>query len=78
VITAGNHDAGARLEAPSELLNSLNVTVVGTVSVAMNKVTIDLRKFLVPMKDRAGNIEAIVLASSLSSTVGCAVIDRGG
>jgi len=32
IITAGNHDAGARLEAPSGLLESLNITVVGTVS----------------------------------------------
>lgn len=61
VITAGNHDAGARLEAPSELLNSLNVTVVGTVS-RDEQGTIDLRKFLVPLKGRSGSIEAIALA----------------
>ena len=61
VITAGNHDAGARLEAPSELLNSLNVTVVGTVS-RDDHGAIDLRKFLVPLKNREGSIEAIALA----------------
>ena len=61
VITAGNHDAGARLEAPSELLHSLNVSIVGTVS-RDEQGTIDLRKFLVPLKNHAGNIEAIVLA----------------
>ena len=61
VITAGNHDAGARLEAPSELLNSLNVSVVGTVS-RDEKGTIDLQKFLVPLKNRGGIVEAIVLA----------------
>ncbi len=61
VITAGNHDAGARLEAPSELLNSLNVTVVGTVSRDEHGV-IDLQKFLVPLRNREGNIEAIALA----------------
>lgn len=61
VITAGNHDAGARLEAPSGLLNSLNVTVVGTVSRDEHG-AIDLRKFLVPLKNRSGNIEAIALA----------------
>jgi len=32
VITAGNHDAGARLEALAGLLESLNISVVGTVS----------------------------------------------
>jgi exonuclease SbcD len=31
VITAGNHDAGARIEAPAALLESLKITVVGTV-----------------------------------------------
>ncbi len=61
VITAGNHDAGARLEAPSGLLNSLKVTVVGTVSRDEHG-AIDFRKFLVPLKNRSGNIEAIALA----------------
>ncbi len=61
VITAGNHDAGARLEAPAELLNELNVTVVGTVSRDENG-TIDLQKFLVPVKNSMGTVEAIVLA----------------
>jgi exonuclease SbcD len=61
VITAGNHDAGARLEAPGELLNSSNVTVVGTVSRDEHG-AIDFRKFLVPLKNREGNIEAIALA----------------
>ncbi len=61
VITAGNHDAGARLEAPGELLNSLNVTVVGTVSRDEGGI-IDLQKFLVPLKNSSGEIQAIVLA----------------
>lgn len=61
VITAGNHDAGARLEAPSELLNSLKVNVVGTVS-RDEQGAIDLQKFLMPLRNREGNVEAIVLA----------------
>ena len=61
VITAGNHDAGARLEAPAELLNSLNVTVIGTVS-RNDQGEIDLQKFLVPLKNADGAIQAIVLA----------------
>lgn len=60
VITAGNHDAGARLDA-AELLNSLNVTVVGTVS-RYELGEIDLKKFLVPLKNSSGTVEAIVLA----------------
>lgn len=31
VVTAGNHDSGSRLEAPSDLLQALNINVVGTV-----------------------------------------------
>lgn len=31
IITAGNHDSGARLEAPSPILESFNVTIRGTV-----------------------------------------------
>lgn len=61
VITAGNHDAGARLEAPSELLNSLKVNVVGTVS-RDEQGAIDLQKFLIPLRNREGNVEAIALA----------------
>jgi exonuclease SbcD len=61
VITAGNHDAGARLEAPAELLNSLNIKVVGTV--ARNEHgNPELNRFLVPLRDKDGQIQAIVLA----------------
>lgn len=61
VLTAGNHDAGARLEAPAGLLDSLNISVVGTVGqdAAGN---IDLAKFLVPLTDHAGRVQAIAMA----------------
>lgn len=61
VITAGNHDAAARLEAPAQVLASLNVTVVGTVS-RSEQGEIELQKFLVPLRDESGTIQAIVLA----------------
>jgi len=61
VITAGNHDAAARLEAPAGVLDSLNVTVVGTVNRDENG-NIDFQKFLVPLRDDSGTIQAIVLA----------------
>jgi exonuclease SbcD len=61
VITAGNHDAGARLEAPAELLNSLNIKVVGTVT--RDKLgNPQLDRFLVPLRDKHGQVRAIVLA----------------
>jgi DNA repair protein SbcD/Mre11 len=61
VMTAGNHDAGARLEAPAGLMEVLNISVVGTVS-RFNTGEIDLRKFLIPVKDRHDKVQAVVLA----------------
>ena len=61
VATAGNHDAGARLEAPASVLESLNVTVVGTIQ-RDDKGAIDVRKLLVPLHDAAGVVRAIVMA----------------
>jgi DNA repair protein SbcD/Mre11 len=61
VLTAGNHDAGARLEAPAGLLDSLNISVVGTVK-QDDAGNIDPAKFLVPLKDDAGVVQAIAMA----------------
>ncbi len=61
VLTAGNHDAGARLEAPAGLLDSLDISVVGTVG-QDDAGNINLAKFLVPLKDRAGCVQAIAIA----------------
>ena len=61
VLTAGNHDAAARLEAPAGLMESLNISVVGTVKRdAAGEV--DCTKFLVPLRDAAGNVQALALA----------------
>ena len=61
VLTAGNHDAGARLEAPAGLLDSLNISVVGTVG-QDDAGSINLAKFLVPLKDHGGRVQAIAMA----------------
>lgn len=61
VITAGNHDAAARLEAPAELLRSLNITAVGTVARGSDS-AIRYGKFLVPLKGGDGSVAAIILA----------------
>jgi len=61
VITAGNHDAAARLEAPAGVLDSLNVTVVGTVNRDDNG-NIDFQKFLVPLRDDSGKTQALAMA----------------
>jgi exonuclease SbcD len=61
VVTAGNHDAAARLEAPGPLLNRFNVHVLGTVERA-NSAEIHYSKFLVPLRNALGEVPVIVLA----------------
>jgi exonuclease SbcD len=61
VVTAGNHDAGARLEAPAGLLESLNITVVGTVPRDAAG-AIEHPRFLVPLTDARGDVAAIAIA----------------
>lgn len=61
VLIAGNHDAAARLEAPARLLESFNVTVVGTVE-RDGAGDIAHGKFLVPLRCAAGVVRAIAVA----------------
>ena len=61
VITAGNHDAASRLEAPSALLESLGIRVLGTVF-RDNAGAIDADRFIVPLHNTAGTVEALALA----------------
>mgnify|MGYP000308826780 CR=1 FL=1 len=62
VVTAGNHDAAGRLEAPAELLRSLDVHVVGNVRRVAGR--IDAAHHLVNLRGATGTIEARVLAVS--------------
>jgi exonuclease SbcD len=61
VVTAGNHDAAARLEAPAPLLNRFNAVVIGTVE-RTAEASIAYSKFLVPLSNASGKVVAIVLA----------------
>lgn len=61
VVTAGNHDAAARLEAPRNLLDSLNISVVGTVP-RDDDGEIDVQRFLVPLHNNSGVVSGIALA----------------
>ena len=49
VITAGNHDSAARLEAPNPLLGVFNATVSGVVHFVNDE--IDYDRMIVPLKD---------------------------
>lgn len=62
VLTAGNHDAAGRLEAPHALLASMNVHVVG--NVRRSGGSLDARRHLIPLRDTRGEIAAEVLAVS--------------
>lgn len=61
VLTAGNHDAAARLEAPAQLLESLHIRVVGTVPRDAAG-ELQPERFLIPLKDVGGQIAALALA----------------
>lgn len=62
VITAGNHDAAGRLEAPASLLMRFGVHVVGNVRRRDGR--IDHRRHLVPLTSASGGMRANVLAVS--------------
>ncbi|MGP0060829.1 MAG: metallophosphoesterase family protein [Beijerinckiaceae bacterium] len=62
VMTAGNHDAAGRLEAPRALFERFGVHVVG--NIARNEGRIDVARHLVPLVDAKGELAAKVLAVS--------------
>jgi DNA repair protein SbcD/Mre11 len=55
IITGGNHDSVSLLNAPAELLDTMNIHVIGGVPE-------DFEKQLIPITNDKGDIEAIVLA----------------
>jgi exonuclease SbcD len=61
IVTAGNHDSPSRLEAPSPLLDVHGVHVIGSPPRA-EKGELDLEKMLLPLRDRAGLVQAWCLA----------------
>ena len=60
IIIAGNHDSGARLEAPNPLLDLYNVQVRGYVH--RKDDDIDYKRHIIPIKDSAGDLAAYCLA----------------
>ena len=61
VIIAGNHDSAARLEAPSPILDALNVHVVGNPRRLANGV-LDAERLIAPLHDSAGRVAAWCVA----------------
>lgn len=67
VMTAGNHDAPARLEAPAPFLALLDAVVIGQIRPTLRENDgdyegIDLDRIVVPLKDRSGQICAWCIA----------------
>lgn len=61
LLIAGNHDAAGRLEAPAELLQSLNITTIGLID-RDDLGEIKIEKLLVPLKDATGQVSGIAVA----------------
>jgi DNA repair protein SbcD/Mre11 len=76
VITAGNHDAAGRLEAPRALLGALNVHVTGNVRRPGGK--LDQSQHFVQLRDQKGRIGAEVLAVSYPTAACLPVLAREG
>ena len=62
VVTAGNHDAAGRLEAPRPLLASIGVQVVGNIRRSAGRVEIE--RHIVPLRNEHGDVCAHALAVS--------------
>lgn len=75
VLTAGNHDAAGRLEAPRALLASLNVHVTGNVRRPGGR--LDAAQHYVPLRDANGHIAAEVLAVSYPTAACLPILPRG-
>jgi len=61
VLIAGNHDSPGRLEAPSPLLETLDITVVGQV-VRREDGEVDADRLVVPLHARGGKVAAWCVA----------------
>lgn len=57
VVIAGNHDSAARLEAPSPILDALNVHVVGSLRRRPDG-SLDAQRLLVPLEGEDGHVAA--------------------
>lgn len=61
IITAGNHDSAARLEAPNPFFEFYNIRIVGIMP-RLGDGSFDHEKLLVPLKNKDGLIEAWCMA----------------
>ncbi len=66
LVIAGNHDSPSRLEAPKPLLEVFNITIIGVVQRQVSATgtleAIDYNQFVVPLKNKDGEIKAWCMA----------------
>lgn len=55
IITAGNHDSPALIDAPEDILSALNIRVIGTVPE-------NVEELMIPIQDSTGKIAAVIAA----------------
>lgn len=58
IVVGGNHDSASRLDAPAEVLRALDVHVVG----GLTQESLAAGDHLIPLRSRAGEVEAVILA----------------
>ncbi len=58
IIIGGNHDSASRLDAPSPILSSLGIHVVGGLTQLENG-CIDWQRLVIPLTDQKGDVRAI-------------------
>ncbi len=61
IVTAGNHDSAARLEAPNPFFEFYNIRIIGTVQQLADG-NFNYEQLLIPIKDKEGAIKAWCLA----------------
>jgi len=55
IITAGNHDSPALIDAPEDILSALNIRVIGTIPE-------NIDELMIPIQDSTGKVEAVIAA----------------
>ncbi|MGI0106219.1 exonuclease SbcCD subunit D C-terminal domain-containing protein [Salinimicrobium sp. WS361] len=55
ILTGGNHDSPAMLEAPKEILKELDIEIIGGMPS-------NLEELIIPIKNKEGNVELVIAA----------------
>lgn len=76
VLIGGNHDSGARLDAPEPLLSAQQIHMIGCLPWRADR-TLDLDRLLIPLRDRRGEVAAWIAAVPFLRDVDLPQVDTG-